>query len=488
MGPGLNPRPVPLLIGGQWRTESDVTLSPVTNPATGNTIAAVPLCGPAQVDAAVASAKGAFPAWADVPALERARYLFKYRSLLLDHFEELARLISQEHGKTVADARGSLRRGVEVVEFACGIPTLMMGQSLENIARNIDGSLIYQPLGVCAGITPFNFPGMIPLWMIPIAIACGNTFVLKPSPRVPLTAVRLLELLQETGLPDGVVNLVHGDKHAVDAILAHPDIKAVSFVGSSRVAKYVYETAAAHGKRVQALGGAKNHITVMPDADMDAAVHGIIESSFGSGGQRCLAASVVVAVGVAGDALVPRLVEAARAYRVGDGLEADTRMGPLITPAARDRSLDYIERGVRDGAVLVLDGRDPDLLKRSSGCFLGPTIFDHVPPGSDLARDEIFGPVLSIVRVRDLEEAIALVNASAYGNASSIFTSDGKAARTYASRVDCGMLGVNVGVAGPMAFFSFGGHKQSFYGDMRVHGMDGVRFYTSAKSITTRWF
>jgi malonate-semialdehyde dehydrogenase (acetylating)/methylmalonate-semialdehyde dehydrogenase len=482
-----NPEQVKLLVGGEWQVDTTLPQGTVVNAANGRVIANVPLCGKAQVDAAVAAARAAFPAWSAVPALERARYLFKYRSLLEDNFEQIARLVALEHGKTVADARGSLRRGIEVVEFACGIPTLMMGQTLENIARDIDGNLIRQSLGVCAGITPFNFPAMIPLWMVPLSIACGNTFVLKPSPRVPLTSVRLLELLQETGLPAGVVNLVHGDKEAVDAILTHPHIKAVSFVGSSPVAKYVYETGTAHGKRVQALGGAKNHLTVMPDADLDKTVHGIIESAFGSAGQRCLAASVIVAVGSVGDELVPRLVEAAQSYKVGDGLEEGTRMGPLNNPAARTRVLDYVERGLRDGATLVLDGRSPELLNKACGCYVGPTIFDHVPQSSGLAKEEIFGPILSVIRVKSLEEAIAVVNGSPYGNASSIFTRDGLAARTYTSTVDVGMVGVNVGVAGPLAFFSFGGHKDSFYGDLRVQGMDGVRFYTSVKSITTRW-
>jgi malonate-semialdehyde dehydrogenase (acetylating) / methylmalonate-semialdehyde dehydrogenase len=479
---------VPILIGGQWVRESAHPLRAVVNPANGATLARVPLCGEAQVAAAVAAANAAFPEWADTPAVERVRYLFRYRALLEAHFEELACLITTEHGKTLADARGELRRGIEVVEFACGIPTLMMGQTLENIARNIDGSLIYQPLGVCAGITPFNFPGMIPLWMVPVAIACGNTFILKPSPRTRLTSVRLLQLLLETGLPAGVVNLIHGDKETVDALLTHPAIKAVSFVGSSPVARYVYETAAAHGKRVQALGGAKNHLTVMPDADLDKAVHGIIESAFGSGGQRCLASSVVVAVGEVGDRLVPRLAEAARAFSVGDGQAEGVRMGPLNSPDGRARALASIDQGLSDGAELVLDGRDTPLLARASGCFMGPTIFDRVPASSDLLRTEIFGPVLSVVRVAGLDEAIALVNRSPYGNASSIFTQDGRAARLYTSRVDAGMLGVNVGVAGPMAFFSFGGHKASFFGDLRIHGIDGVRFYTSAKSITARWF
>lgn len=483
-----NLKAIPLLIGSEWRTASSVPQATLVDPATGAPLASVPLCGTAEVDAAVAAAKAAFPAWAAVPPVDRARYLFRYRSLLEEHFDEIARLISLEHGKSLRDAQGSLRRGVEVVEFACGIPTLMMGENLENIARDIDGTLVREPLGVCAGITPFNFPGMIPLWMLPLAIACGNTFVLKPSPRVPQTSVRLLELLLETGLPPGVVNLVHGDKEAVDAILAHKEIKAVSFVGSSAVAQYVYATAAAHGKRVQALGGAKNHITVMPDADLDKTVAGIIESAFGSAGQRCLAGSVVVAVGSVADQLVARLTDAARRYTVGPGLEESTRMGPLNSPGARDRSLTYIERGLQAGATLALDGRDPALVARSSGCFIGPTIFDHVPPESDLARDEVFGPVLSVIRVEDLDAAIDLVNASPYGNASSIFTSDGKAARTYTTRVQAGMLGVNIGVAGPMAFFPFGGHKSSFFGDLRVHGKDGVRFYTAQKTVTTRWF
>jgi len=479
---------VPCLIGGEWQSRPEHPHSPIVDPSTGTAIAHVPLCTGAEVDAAVSAASAAFPAWAETPPVERARYLFRYRSLLEEHAGELAALISSEHGKTLADARGSLRRGIEVVEFACGIPTLLMGTTLENIARQIDGSLIYQPLGVCAGITPFNFPAMIPLWMMPMAIACGNTFVLKPSPRVPLTSIRLVELLLETGLPSGVVNVVHGDKQVVDAILAHGGIRAVSFVGSSPVAKYVYETATAHGKRVQALGGAKNHIVVMPDADLDKTVQGISESAFGSGGQRCLAGSVVVAVGSVGDELVARLVEAASAYRVGGGQEAESRMGPLISPEARARVLSYVDQGSQSGASLVLDGRRPELLSRTGGCFVGPSIFDHVAPGSPLACEEIFGPVLSVIRVSSLSEAIALVNSSRYGNASSIFTRDGSAARTYTARVEAGMVGVNVGVAGPMSFFSFGGRKESFYGDLRVHGMDGVRFYTQAKSITVRWF
>lgn len=484
----MSQRAIPLLIGNEWRTETRVPQGAVTNPATGEVIGQVPLCTADQVKDAVAAAKAAFAAWVEVPPVERARYLFKYKVLLEENYEAIVRSITAEHGKPLADARGELRRGIEVVEFACGIPTLMMGQVLENIASNIDGSLVRQPLGVCAGITPFNFPGMIPLWMLPIAIACGNTFLLKPSPRVPATSVLLLELLQQTGLPPGVVNLVHGDKETVDAILAHPDIKAVSFVGSSPIAKYVYETGTAHGKRVQALGGAKNHLTIMPDADLDKTVPGILESAFGSAGQRCLAGSVVVAVGSVGDELVRRLTEGARSYRVGDGAAEGTRMGPLNNPAIRTRVMEYIERGLADGARLVLDGRNEPLLDRPSGCFVGPTIFDHVPPGSDLLRDEIFGPLLSVVRVSTLDEAIDVVNSSRYGNASSIFTRDGKAARTYTTRVDAGMVGVNIGVAGPMAFFSFGGRKESFYGDLRVHGTDGVRFYTAAKSITTRWF
>lgn len=479
---------VPLLIGGKWRTEEGMPQGTIVNPVNGETIATVPLCGKDHIDEAVAAAKQAFKTWSEVPPVDRVRYLFKYRSILDDHFEELSRLISLEHGKALSDARGELRRGIEVVEFACGIPTLMMGDILENIARNIDGSMIRQPLGVVAGITPFNFPGMIPLWMFPIAIATGNTFLLKPSPRTPMTSARLFELLQETGLPAGVVNLVHGDKESVDAILTHPDIKAVSFVGSTPIAKYVYTTAAAHGKRVQALGGAKNHVTVMPDADLDKTVAGIMTSAFGSGGQRCLAASVVVAVGSVGDELVARLAEATKTFVVGDGMEEGVDMGPLNNPAARVRVLDYIDRGVRDGAQLVVDGRSPELMGKAGGCYVGTTILDHVPPGSDVARDEIFGPVLSIIRVKDLDEAIEVVNSSRYGNASSIFTRDGKAARTYASKVDVGMVGINIGVAGPMAFFSFGGHKESFFGDARVDGRDGIQFYTSVKSITTRWF
>ncbi|MEW8978295.1 MAG: CoA-acylating methylmalonate-semialdehyde dehydrogenase [Symbiobacterium sp.] len=482
------PRLAPMLIGSEWRRTFDGPTTPVVNPATEEVLAEVPAGGEREVAEAVAAAQAAFPEWSAVPAPRRAHYLFRYRALLEEHFEELARLITLEHGKALDESRGSLRRGLEVVEFACGIPTLLMGETLTDISRGIDGSLIRQPLGVCAGITPFNFPGMIPLWMFPVAIACGNTFVLKPSLRTPLTSVRLVELAREAGLPDGVINLVHGGREAVDALLTHPDVKAVSFVGSTPVAQHIYATAAAHGKRVQALGGAKNYLTVMPDADMERTVKAVIDSAFGSTGQRCLAASVLIAVGAAGDEIVSRLVEAARQVRVGDGLDPETFMGPLVSREALERVTHYIELGVRDGAELLLDGREHPRYGSGRGFFIGPTIFDRVPPESALVRDEIFGPVLAVIRADTLEEAIALAGRSAYGNASAIFTRDGKAARTYALAVDAGMVGVNIGVPAPMAFFSFGGHRASFFGDLRAHGKDGVHFYTAEKSITTRWF
>ncbi len=471
-------------IGGRWVPATTTACEDVPNPATGELLARVPLSTAADVDAAVQAAAAAFPAWAATPVVERARLLFRYKALLEEHFEELARLVTLENGKTLADARGEVRRGIEVVEFACGAPTLLMGETLPDVARGIDCETMRCPLGVVAGITPFNFPMMVPHWMFPIAIACGNTFVLKPSERTPLSAVRFAELLMAAGLPDGVLNIVHGAQAAVNALLAHPRVAAVSFVGSQPVAEHVYRTAAAHGKRVQALAGAKNHLIVMPDADLDRTVDAILSSAFGAAGQRCLAGSVVVAVGEIADPLVQRLVAGAARLRVGDGAAETTDMGPVIRESARERIRGFIERGLAEGARLACDGRG-DVPER--GYFLRPTIFDHVRPEMTIAREEIFGPVLSVVRVPDLDAALDVLNASRYGNAASIFTRSGAAARTFRQRAQAGMLGINVGIAAPMAFFPFAGWKQSFYGDLHATGKDAVLFYTEQKVITSRW-
>ncbi len=471
-------------IAGRWVPSAATQLDDVPNPATGELLARVPLSTAADVEAAVQAAAAAFPAWAATPVVERARLLFRYKALLEEHFEELARLVTLENGKPLADARGEVRRGIEVVEFACGAPTLLMGETLPEVARGIDCETIRCPLGVVAGITPFNFPMMVPHWMFPIAIACGNTFVLKPSERTPLSAERFAELMVAAGLPAGVLNIVHGAQEAVNALLAHPRVAAVSFVGSQPVAEHVYRTAAAHGKRVQALAGAKNHLVVMPDADLDRTVEAILSSAFGAAGQRCLAGSVVVAVGEVADPLVARLVAGAARLRVGDGADEATDMGPVIRQSAKERICSYIERGLAEGAYLACDGRTA---VPERGYFLRPTIFDHVRPEMTIAREEIFGPVLSVVRVPDLDAALAVVNASRYGNAASIFTRSGAAARAFRQRVQVGMLGINVGIAAPMAFFPFAGWKQSFYGDLHATGKDAVRFYTEQQVITARW-
>jgi len=457
---------------------------PVLNPATGEVLAQVPFSTRDEVDEAVKAATAALPAWQDTPVVDRARIMFVFRGLLEKHLDELAHQISLENGKTLDEARGEVRRGIEVVEFAAGMPSLLMGEVLEEVSRGIDCELVRYPLGVVAGICPFNFPVMIPLWMIPIAITCGNTFVLKPSERTPLSAQRLAEILTEAGLPAGVVNLVNGAKDVVDWLLEHPQVHAVSFVGSQPVAAYVYATAAAHGKRVQALGGAKNHLIVMPDADLERAVPAIIASAFGNAGERCLAGSVLLAVGAVADALVERLKTATLKLRVGPGVDPATDMGPLIREAHRDRVRRCIEQGQQEGATLVCGGTSPP---ERPGYYLAPTIFDHVTPEMSIAQDEIFGPVLSIVRVATLEGAIAVVNRSRYGNAASIFTRSGAAARAFRRGVRAGMLGVNVGVAAPLAFFPFAGWKNSFYGDLHATGRDAVEFYTDKKVVSTRW-
>jgi malonate-semialdehyde dehydrogenase (acetylating) / methylmalonate-semialdehyde dehydrogenase len=473
-------------INGIWEEPPADGLHPVTNPATGATIAEAPYATEADIDRAVRTAHAAYLQWREVPVVDRVQVLYRYKALLEKHAAEVAAILTRENGKTAEDAKAEVRRAIQMVEVACGMPSLMMGDSLNDVARDIDCKTIRQPIGVCAGITPFNFPAMVPTWMYPFAIACGNSFVLKPSEKVPMTPARAIELLHEAGLPPGVLNLVHGDKTAVDALLRHPLVKAVSFVGSTPVAKYIYTTGAAQGKRVQALGGAKNHLVVMPDADMPKTVEAIIGSAFGAAGERCLAGSVLVPVGEAAAPLLELLVKRTKALAVGDGAQAGIEMGPLVTSDHCRRVAGYIEQGVAEGAKPVCDGRE--LRAGNGGFFLGPTIFDYVTPEMTIAREEIFGPVLSVIRVQNLEQAIALVNRSAFGNATSIFTSNGRAAREYCSRIEVGMVGVNLGVAAPMAFFPFAGWKNSFFGDLHAHGKDAIGFYTEQKVIMSRWF
>ncbi|HEY3180894.1 MAG TPA: CoA-acylating methylmalonate-semialdehyde dehydrogenase [Casimicrobiaceae bacterium] len=477
---------LPLWIGGRAADHTTTRYGEVTNPATGEVIRHVPFANAADVDAAVQTAARAFPAWRSAPALRRARVLMRFRELLDTHKKDLARVVTQEHGKTLADAEGSLTRGLEVVEFATGIPHLLKGEYSDAVGSDVDSFSLRQPLGVCVGITPFNFPAMVPMWMFPLAIACGNTFVLKPSERDPTLSLRLAELLQEAGLPDGVFNVVHGDKEAVDALLRHPLVKAVSFVGSTPIARYIYETGAANGKRVQALGGAKNHAVVMPDADVAFATEAIIGAGYGSAGERCMAISAIVAVGDVADTLVAKLAERARLVSVGAG-DGDVEMGPVITCAARDRIVGLIDRGVADGAKLVVDGRRPTVPGHDRGFFVGATLFDEVTSDMAIYREEIFGPVLSVVRVPSLTDAVALINANPYANGAAIFTRSGHAARRFQRDVEVGMAGINVPIPVPMAFYSFGGWRNSLFGDLNVHGTDGVRFYTKLKTVTSRW-
>jgi len=482
--PAIATRTLSFFIDGKW-TEGSGALHAVTNPATGQVIAEVPYATEAEVDRAVRTAHAAYLKWRDVPVVERVQVLYRYKALLEANHQAIAAILTSENGKTADDARAEVRRGIQMVEVACGMPTMMMGDSLNDVAGGIDSKTIRQPIGVCVGITPFNFPAMVPMWMYPFAIACGNAFILKPSEKVPLTAMRAIELMEEAGLPAGVLSLIHGDKVAVDALLKHPMVKSVSFVGSTPVAKYIYATAEAEGKRVQALGGAKNHLVVMPDADMPKTVEAIIGSSFGAAGERCLAGSILVPVGEAAGPLLDLLVKRTQAMKVGDGAEAGVEMGPLITKEHAARVAGYIDKGVAEGATPLTDGR-----KETSrpGFFVGPTIFDNVKPGMAIAQDEIFGPVLSVMRAATLDEAIEMVNRSPYGNASAIFTQNGKHAREYTSRVEAGMVGVNIGVAAPMAFFPFAGWKSSFFGDLHAHGKDAIYFYTEQKVIMSRWF
>jgi malonate-semialdehyde dehydrogenase (acetylating)/methylmalonate-semialdehyde dehydrogenase len=474
-------------IGGEWTpARNPDSVLDVTNPATGEVLARVPLSGASDLDEAVRAAREALPEWRAVPVIARAQKLFDLRERLVGRAEELARSVTTEMGKTLVDARAEVARMIEMVECACAVPTTMQGRALEDVARNVDAETVRQPVGVCAAIVPFNFPAMVPFWFLPFAIACGNTFVLKPSEQVPLTQQIAFDELDALELPPGVVNLVNGGREVVEGILEHPGIDAVSFVGSAPVARLVYERAANAGKRVQALGGAKNHMVVMPDAVIGKTVEGIIGSAFGAAGQRCMAGSVVVTVGDAHEQLMPALAEATRALHVGDGLADETDVGPVVSCAARDRIREWIDRGVAGGARLVVDGRGAEA--NPGGSYVGPTILDEVTPEMDIAREEVFGPVLSVISAPTLDQAIEIVNSSAFGNGSSIFTESGASVRRFRHEVQTGMIGVNIGVAAPVAFFPFTGWKGSFFGDLHAHGSDAVDFYTRKKTVTSRFF
>jgi malonate-semialdehyde dehydrogenase (acetylating)/methylmalonate-semialdehyde dehydrogenase len=476
---------IPNLVGAQWRVPPAGTQTlPIYNPASGQVIEQVPLSGSQEVDAAVQAAVKAYSGWSRTAVMERVRLMFRFKAVLEEHVEELAAIITRHHGKTLDESRGEVRRGIEVVDFACGAPTLLQGRTLRDVSGGVDQDLHRYPVGVCAGIPPFNFPVMIPLWMFPLSVVAGNTFVLKPSERTPLGAQRLAELFLEAGFPEGVLNLVHGARDAVDALLSHPNVQAISFVGSAAVARLVYQAAAATGKRVQALGGAKNHIVVMPDADPDLTVPAILNSAFGNAGERCLAGSVAVAVGEAAERFLGPLKDAASKMVVGPGDQAGVQVGPLIRADHRDRVAAYVDRGVAEGAELVVDGRGE---MSRPGFFLGPTILDRVTADMEVGHEEIFGPVLSVARAASLDEAIAQANRMALGNMATIFTQSGRSAREFRDRVEAGMIGINVPIAQPFAFFPFSGWKGSFYGDLHVHGTDGIEFYTRKKVVVTRW-
>jgi malonate-semialdehyde dehydrogenase (acetylating)/methylmalonate-semialdehyde dehydrogenase len=464
------------------------TRGDIYNPASGQVSGTVDYAGPAEVDAAVAAAAAALPGWRGTSLVRRSAVMFAFRELIQARKAELAAVISAEHGKVESDAAGEVTRGLEVVEFACGIPHLLKGGFSENVGTGVDAYSIRQPVGVVAGITPFNFPAMVPMWMFPLALACGNTFILKPSEKDPSASLLLAEMLAEAGLPDGAFNVVHGGKEAVDAVLTHPGVRAVSFVGSTPIARYVWETAGASGKRVQALGGAKNHMVVLPDADLDLAADAAVSAGFGSAGERCMAISVLVAVDPIGDELVAKIGERVAKLRVGPGTDAKAEMGPLVTGAHRDKVASYLESGTREGAVLAVDGREhPVTGGDPAGFWLGPSVLDHVTPQMSCYTDEIFGPVLSVVRAGSYDDALNVINANQYGNGTAIFTNDGGAARRFTNEVEVGMVGVNVPIPVPMAFYSFGGWKSSLFGDTHVHGTEGVHFYTRGKAVTSRW-
>ena len=481
--------PCPLFIGGEWLDVNSAPGSPVFNPSTGEVIAETPMCTAEHVNSAVEAAAAAFPAWMETPAVERARVFFKFKTLLEENFEELVRCNTREHGKTLVESRGDVKRGIEMVEFACGVPSLLMGEYLENIARGIDCDTIRQPLGVCVGITPFNFPAMVPLWMYPTALVCGNTFVLKPSEKVPLTAIKIAKLLEQAGLPKGVFNLVHGGRECVDALLTHPKVKAISFVGSTPIAKYISEVGTKHGKRVQSNGGAKNFVFLMPDADVENSVKGLIEAAYGCAGERCMAGSTAVVIGDAANKVLPSLVDAAKSIKVGrTDVEVQPNMGPVISRQHRDRVAQLIEVGAKEGAKVAADGRGVKVDGAPNGFFIGATVLDDVRAGMTVAKEEIFGPVLNVMRFEDLDSAIEQANRSPYGNGASIFTRSGKAAREFKHRINCGMVGINIGVPASMAWFPFNGWNESFFGDLHMQGKEGVQFFTQQKVTTTRWF
>jgi malonate-semialdehyde dehydrogenase (acetylating)/methylmalonate-semialdehyde dehydrogenase len=478
-------------ISGQTTAGTSTRAQDVFNPATGAVTGRVHLANVQDVAQAVASAQAAFPAWADTPPLRRARVMFKYLELLNQNRDTLARMITAEHGKVFTDAQGEVTRGIDIVEFACGIPQLLKGDFTDQVSTGIDNWTLRQPLGVVAGITPFNFPVMVPMWMFPVAIACGNTFVLKPSPLDPSPSLLMAELLKQAGLPDGVFNVVQGDKEAVDALVEHPDVKAISFVGSTPIANSLYENGARHGKRVQALGGAKNHMVVMPDADIEQAVDALIGAAYGSAGERCMAISVAVLVGNVAEKLMPLLLEKTKALKVLNGTNLDAEMGPIVTDAAKKRITGYIDAGIAEGAKLLVDGRQFDGAKAGAGCdngfWLGGTLFDNVTTDMKIYKEEIFGPVLSCVRVKDFGEAVQIINDHEFGNGVSCFTRDGNVAREFSRRIQVGMVGINVPIPVPMAWHGFGGWKRSLFGDMHAYGEEGVRFYTKQKSIMQRW-
>jgi len=479
---------LPFLLANKWQSSSTSRYADVFNPSAGKVIAQVPLCTVEEANAAVAAAQAALPEWAATPVVDRVRVLFKLREVMLRRFEEIARTVTREHGKTLPESRASVQRGIEVVEFACGIPSLIMGQTLQNIARNVDSETTRHPVGVCVGITPFNFPAMVPMWMFPIAIACGNTFILKPSERVPMSSNLLGEMMVEAGCPAGVFNIVHGDKVVVDALLTHEHVKAISFVGSTAVAQYIYETGTKHGKRVQSAGGAKNHLLIMPDADLDQTAAALQASAFGCAGERCMAGSIAVPIGNIADPLVERLRDIGSKMRTGptdNGGEVD--MGPVISRQHQQRVAGYLDIALREGASVALDGREIPAAS-SEGFFVGPSVVDHVTPNMRLAKEEVFGPVLSVLRVDDLSEAIEVGRNCPYGNGASIFTKSGWAARQFKMHFNAGMIGINIGVPAPMAWFPFTDWNKSFFGDLHIQGTESIMFYTQGKTVMTRWF
>jgi malonate-semialdehyde dehydrogenase (acetylating) / methylmalonate-semialdehyde dehydrogenase len=474
-------------IAGQIVAGTSGRVQPVYNPSTGQQTGSTALASKAEVERAVKAAQQAFPAWADWAPIRRARVMFKFLELLNQHRDSLAHAITAEHGKVFTDAQGEVTRGIDVVEFACGIPQLLKGDYTEQVSQGIDNWTLRQPLGVVAGITPFNFPVMVPMWMFPVAIAAGNSFILKPSPTDPTPSLIMADLLKQAGLPDGVFNVVQGDKEAVDALLVHPDVKAISFVGSTPIANYIYETGAHHGKRVQALGGAKNHMVVMPDADLDQAVDALVGSAYGSAGERCMAISVAVLVGDVAEKIMPKLIERTKSLKIKDGIHLDAEMGPIVTAAAKQKIIGYIDSGVSEGAKLLVDGRNFNNAQNPNGFWLGGTLFDHVSAEMKIYREEIFGPVLSCIRVKDFTQAVTLINNHEFGNGVSCFTRDGNIAREFSRRIQVGMVGINVPIPVPMSWHGFGGWKRSLFGDMHAYGEEGVRFYTKQKSVMQRW-